>query len=385
MKFLPLIWCNLWRRRLRTLLTVLSIAVAFLLYGYLCAIRAGLLAGVTVAGQDRLVVRHKVSIIQLLPVSYRERIERIPGVQQVIHATWFGGIYQEPRNFFPQIPVEPEAYFRMYPEFRLPPDQMKAWLAKRTGAVVGRKTAIKHGFKVGDRIPIQATVWRRSGNQPTWEFDLVGIYEGRDKATDETQLFFRYDYFDEARSPGAKGQVGWYVVRVADPARSEEVARHIDEEFSNSPWETKAESEKAFVSSFARQIGDIALIIRAILSAVFFTILLIAGNTVAQSVRERTGEIGVMQAIGFTRAAAVRLVLAESMLLAATGGVLGLGLAWVLIAHWDPTGGALPAFYLATEDLVSGAGFVAVLGLVTGLFPALRAARVNLAEALRRL
>ncbi|HAM72999.1 MAG TPA: hypothetical protein DCM86_15275 [Verrucomicrobiales bacterium] len=385
MRFLPLIWRGLWRRRLRTLLTLLSIAVAFLLYGFLSAIRSGLVAEVTVEGQDRLVVRHKVSIIQLLPVSYLDRIARIPGVRQVVHATWFGGIYQEPKNFFPQIPVQPEEFFRMYPEFRLPEAQMHDWMGRRTGAVVGRQTARKYGFKVGDRIPIQATIWRRAGGEPSWEFDLVGIYEGKDKSADETQLFFRYDYFDESRVLEGRGMVGWYVVRVSDPARSEEIARKIDDEFANSPWETKAESEKAFVASFARQIGDIGLIIRAILSAVFFTILLIAGNTMAQSVRERTGEIGVLKAIGFPNHLAVALVLAEAFLLAGAGGGLGLGVAWGLFSAWDPTGGVLPNFHLSTPDLALGVGLIAGLGLATGLFPALRASRVNLAEALRRL
>lgn len=384
MKFLPLIWRNLWRRKLRTLLTVLSISIAFLLYGYLSAIRAGMEAGVTVAGQDRLIVRHKVSIIQLLPVSYLDRIRQIPGVKQVVHSTWFGGIYQESKNFFPQIPVDPEEYLRMFPEFRLPEDQKKAWLATRTGAIVGRKTATKYGFKIGDRIPIQPTIWRRAGNIPTWEFDLVGIYDGGDKATDQTQLFFRYDYFDEARSEG-RGQVGWYTVRVSDPGLSEEVARKIDLEFANSPWETKAESEKAFVQSFAKQVGDIGAIVKAILTAVFFTILLIAGNTMAQAVRERTGEIGVLKALGFSNELAMALVLMESLLVAVVGGGLGLGISWTLIHLWDPTAGALPVFYFPGHDVLMGIFLALGLGLATGFFPAFTALRLRVSEALRRL
>lgn len=384
MKFLPLIWRNLWRRKVRTFLTISSIAVAFLLYGYLAAIRSGMEAGVTVAGQDRLVVRHKTSIIQTLPVSYLERIARIPGVKQVVSCTWFGGIYQEPKNFFPQIPVDPEPYLQMYPEFRLPEDQRRAWLEKRSGAIIGRKTAKKYGFKVGDRIPIQGTIWRRAGNTVVWEFDLVGIYEGADSATDETQLFFRYDYFDEARESG-KGQVGWYIVRVNDPEVSERVARQIDEEFMNSPWETKAESEKAFVQSFAKQVGDIGLITKAIMSAVFFTILLISGNTMAQAVRERTGEIGVLKAIGCTNELTMVLVLAESLFTALVGGGIGLGTAAILIAAWDPTQGALPVFYFPKSDLILGVALAVFLGLATGFFPSLRALRIGVAEALRRL
>lgn len=384
MKFLPLIWKNLWRRKLRTLLTVLSIMVAFQLYGYLSAIRAGMTAGVTVAGQDRLVVRHKVSIIQLLPVIYLERIRQISGVKEVVHATWFGGIYQEAKNFFPQIPVDPTAHLSMYPEFKLPEEQRKAWIEKRTGAIVGRKTAIKYGFKIGDRIPIQPTMWRRSGPNPVWEFDVVGIYDGGDKATDTTQLFFRYDYFDEARAQG-KGEVGWYVVRVTDPALSEEVARKIDEAFANSPWETKAESEKAFVQSFAKQVGDIGKIVSAVLSAVFFTILLIAGNTMAQAIRERTGEIGVLKAIGFTHRLTMWLVLGESLVISVLGGGLGLGFAWLLISLWDPTGGALPVFYFPISDLLIGVVFAVGLGVATGVLPAMQARKLQVSEALRRL
>lgn len=386
MKFLPLIWSNLMRRKLRTLLTILSIAVAFLLHGYLSAIRAGLEVGVPIAGQDRLVVRHKISIIQTLPVSYLQRIRSMSGVRDVIHATWFGGIYQEPKNFFPQIPVDPEAYMRMYPEFRLPEDQMKAWLSTRSGAIVGRKTARKYGFKIGDRIPIQATIWRPASGASVWEFDLVGIYEGADKAADETQLFFRYDFFDEGRpAGGGKGEVGWYVVRVTDPAQSEDVARRIDLEFANSPWETKAESEKAFVQSFAKQVGDIGLIIKTILTAVFFTILLISANTMAQAVRERTGEIAVLKAIGFSNGRSMLLVLAESMMVAVVGGAIGLGVAYALITAWDPTGGALPVFYFPAKDLAWGGILVVLLGLATGIFPGLRALNLRVAEALRRL
>ncbi|MBM3847631.1 MAG: FtsX-like permease family protein [Verrucomicrobia bacterium] len=384
MKFFPLIWGSLKRRKLRTALTVSSIAAAFLLYGYLSAIRSGIEVGIPIAGQDRLIVRHKISLIQLLPASYLGRIEKIEGVKQAVHSTWFGGIYQDAKNFFPQIPVNPADYLRMYPEFRLPPAQLEAWERKRTGAVVGRKTASKFGFKVGDRVPIQGTIWRTAGGATTWEFDIVGIYEGADPAADETQFFFRYDYFDEARM-GARGQVGWYIVRVEDPAQSEAVARKIDEEFANSPAETKAESEKAFMQSFAKQVGDIGLIIKAILSAVFFTILLIAGNTMAQGVRERTGEIGVLKAIGFCNRLAMGLVLAESLLVAAIGGGIGLGLAWVLISMGDPTGGAFPVFYFPISDVVMGAVLVCILGLATGLLPGLSALRLQVATALRRL
>ena len=252
-------------------------------------------------------------------------LKKIEGVAEATHATWFGGIYQEPKNFFAQFPVKPEEYLAMYPEFLLPEDQKQAWLRTRTGAVAGRTTAERFDWKVGDKIPIQATIFTRSGGQRTWEFDLVGIYDGADAGTDTTQFLFRHDYFDEARDL-ARGQIGWYYVRVEDPSNAASIAEAIDQEFANSPAETKAETEGAFVQGFADQIGNIGAIIQAIVGAVFFTILLVAGNTMAQSVRERTGEIAVLKAVGFTDTHVLGLVLTEAMIIAAMGGFVGLGL-----------------------------------------------------------
>lgn len=384
MKFLPLIWSNLQRRRLRTLLTALSICVAFVLYGYLSAIARALDAGVSVAGADRLMVRHRVSITQPLPQSYQARMARVPGVDAVTHASWFGGIYQDPKNFFAQMPVVPEEMLDLFPEYLLPADQRRAWLATRTGAIAGRKLAEKYGWKIGDRIPIQATIWRKADGSPSWEFDLVGIYDGKQQGTDTTQFFFRYDYFDEARQFG-KGLVGWYWVRVKDPGQAAEVAKAIDREFENSPAETKAEAEGAFAASFANQIGNIGAIMLSILSTVFFTILLVAGNTMAQTVRERTEELGLLKAMGFTNGQVLALVLAESCCLAGLGGGLGLGLSWFMVSAGDPTGRLFPIFYLPSERLALGAGLVLALGLVAGLFPAWQAMRLRVADALRRI
>jgi putative ABC transport system permease protein len=384
MKFLPLIWSNLKRKKLRTLLTVLSILVAFVLFGFLSAIKQALMGGVQMAGADRLVVRHKVSLIMSLPKSYQERIEKIPGVAGSAHLTWFGGIYQEPHNFFPQMPVVPDEILAMYPEIILAPEQKKAWLDTRTGAVVGRKTAQRFGWKIGDKIPITTAIWNKSDGSQLWELDLVGIFDGRDKATDTTPLYFRYDYFDESRIYD-KSHVGWYIIRVKDPAQAVSIAKRIDDEFSNSPAETKTETEGSFVQSFAKQIGNIALIAEGIMGAVFFTILLVAGNTMAQSVRERTGELGVLKAIGFTNAQVLLQVLAESCVLAILGGALGLGLAWTIISRGDPTGGLLPLFYLPARDLLTGLVISLALGLGTGIFPALQAMRLRVAEALRRM
>jgi putative ABC transport system permease protein len=382
-KFLYLVWSNLMRKKLRTLLTLLSILVAFLLFGYLGAIRQGFSQGIDVAGLDRLIVRHKVSIIQLLPESYESRIEQIEGVEDAVHQTWFGGIYQKPSNFFAQMPVEPDEYVEMYPELILPREQLEAWLSTRSGAVVGRSTAERFGWKIGDRIPINATVWTRKGGELTWEFDLVGIYDGAEKGTDTTQFLFRYDFFDESRQYG-QGQVGWYTVRISDPDRAAEIAAAIDAEFANSPYETKAEPEGAFLQGFANQIGDVGFIMMSIIAAVFFTILLVAGNTMAYAVRERTNELAVLKAVGFTDGGVLGLVLGESLVLTVLGGGLGLGLAWLLVSMGDPTSGSLPVFYIPARDLLVGLLLILVMALLAGILPALQARRLRIADALRR-
>lgn len=383
MKYLRLVLSNLKRKKLRTLLTVLSILVAFMLFGYLAAIRVGFNQGVDVVGLDRLVVRHKVSIIQMLPESYRDRMERLPGVESAVFATWFGGQYQKRQNFFAQMPVEPEPFLDMFPEYLLEKSEREAWLATRTGAIVGRVTADRFGWKVGDRIPITNTPWTQKDGSSTWEFDLVGIYEGAEKGTDTSSFFFRYDYFDEARQFG-DGNVGWYWVRIADPDRAAELAAAIDAEFANSPAETKTEPEGAFAQGFANQVGNIARILTAILTAVFFTILLVAGNTMAQAVRERLQELAVMKAVGFTHRGVLGLVLAESCTLAAVGGLTGLALAWLLITvKGDPTGGSFPVFYLPGNDIVLGVLLAVGVGVAAGILPALQARRLRIADALR--
>ncbi|HEV2328090.1 MAG TPA: FtsX-like permease family protein [Verrucomicrobiae bacterium] len=390
MKFFNLIWSNLRRKKLRTFLTLLSIVVAFILFGLLSAIQEALVGGVALAGADRLVVREKVSIINLLPASYEARMERIPGVDFATHQTWFGGIYQDPKNFFMQNPVEPEKFLKIHPEFILPPDEEKAWLATRTGAIVGRRTAERFGWKIGDKVPIRSTIWKLPNGSFTWTFDIVGIFDGKDKGTDTTPLFFRYDYFDEAREQGSqdwgKGKVGWYTIRIKDPSQAAQVAKLVDQEFANSPAETKTEPEGAFIQAWASQIGNIVLIVAAILGAVFFTILLVTGNTMAQAVRERTGELGVLKAIGFTNGRVVALVLAESCLLAVIGGALGLGLARAITPVMaEKLAGLLPLFYLPTRALFVGLGLSIALGLVTGIVPALVAMRLRVADALRRM
>lgn len=383
MKFSHLLWGNLMRRKLRTSLTLLSVFVAFLLFGLLCIIQESFSAGVSMAGADRLIVRHKVSLIMLLPITYTARIERIPGVDAVAHWTWFNGIYKdEPKNFFGSFPVEPARFFEVQTEYTLPEAERKAWESTRTGAIVGRTLAERFGWKIGDRVPLVSPIWPRKGDQ-AWEFEIVGIFDGTKQHVDTSSFFFRYDYFDEARASG-EGQVGWFVVRVKDAGQTEEVAKAIDAEFANSPYETKAEAEGAFAQGFIEQIGSIGTILLAILSAVFFTILLVAGNTMAQAVRERTNELGVLKAVGFTNERVLGLVLLESCLIAGIGGLAGLGVAWLLTIGGSPMPSVLPVFFLSPRNLLIGTGLVFGLGLAAGILPALAAMRLEIAVALRR-
>jgi putative ABC transport system permease protein len=383
MRYLYLVWSNLKRKKLRTMLTLLSITVAFMLFGYLAAIKQGFNQGIDVAGLDRLIVRDKISIIQLLPEAYESRIEQVEGVVEAVHQTWFGGVYQKPSNFFAHLPVEPEGYLAMYPELLLSQAEFEAWKSTRSGAIAGRGIADRFDWKVGDRIPINATIWPREGGERTWEFDLVGIYDGAEKGTDTSSFLFRYDFFEESRQFG-KGLVGWYTVRVADPDRAGEIAALIDAEFANSPNETKTEPEGAFLQGFANQVGNIGFIMMAIVAAVFFTILLVAGNTMAYAVRERTSELAVLKAIGFSDRGVFGLILAEALVITGLGGATGLLLAWLLVAMGDPTGGSIPVFYIPTRDLLLGLALIAVMALATGTLPALQAQRLRIADALRR-
>lgn len=384
MKYFHLVWGNLKRRKTRTVLTLLSIVVAFTLFGFLAAIRQALTGGVSLEGASRLIVRHKVSIIQLLPERYKARMERIPGVELASHFTWFGGVYQDSKQFFPQMPADLESFLNMHTEFVLAPEQQEAWRRTRTGAIVGRKTAERFGWKIGDRVPIRSSIWPKKDGSFVWEFDVVGIYDGKEANTDTTQLFFRYDYFDEARG-GGEGLVGWYTIRVSDPGRAAEIAKAVDLEFQNSSAETKTETEGAFAQAFANQIGNITLITASIVGAVFFTILLVTGNTMSQAVRERTGELGVLKALGFSSGQVLGLILGESMLLAVLGGGGGLLLGWVLTSGGDPTGGLLPMFFFPARDAVVGGVLALLLGLVTGVFPAIQAMRLKVAQSLRRM
>lgn len=381
MKFVPLVWSSLWRKKIRTIFTLLSVFVAFVLFGLLMTIRTAFSFGVDIAGLDRLVLIHKVSLIMPLPVSYLDRLQATEGVAVATHNTWFGGVYQDPSNFFAQIVVDPEPFLAIYPEYRLPPDQRAAWLADRRGAIVGADLAKRFNWRVGDRVPIVGTIWQPKQGQ-VWEFNVAGIYDG-EPGIDKTQFFFRYDYLDENRA-GGEGLVGWYVVKIADASRAQEMAARFDQMFANSSAETKTTTEKGFVEGFAKQVGDIGAIMVAILVAVLFTMMLVAANTMAQSVRERTSEMGVLKTLGFSNHSILALVLGESMLIAVLGGWLGLLVAWLIVRQGDPTGGMLPIFVLPSRDVALGAVTVVGLGVLAGLQPAFSAVRLRITDALRR-
>lgn len=384
MKYFPLVWRNLQRRRIRTLFTLLSIFVAFVLFGALAAVRAAFTLGVEVAGADRLLTINKMSLIMPLPESYQRQIAAVEQVQEVTNASWFGAYYRETTDGFPNMAVEPEAWLRMYPEFIVPDDQQAAWFADRTGAIAGDMLARRFQWKIGDRIPLIGTIYRRPDGQP-WTFTIRGIYTATAKGVDRTQFFFNRAYLQETFRdvPFVQGNVGWYIMKVTDPPNADKIAHRIDALFANSPAETKTSTEKHFVQAFAKQIGDIGFIVTAITAAVLFTILLVVGNTMAQSIRERVNELAVLKTLGFSDGLVLALVLAESTIIAVVGGGAGLLLGWLLVAQGDPTG-YLPSFYYPTRDLIIGVGIVLGLGLAAGVLPAMRANRLRIVDALRR-
>jgi putative ABC transport system permease protein len=380
MKFIPLLFANLRRRKIRTILTIGSFGVAMFLFGILGSIHYGFRQGIDIAGADRLVVIGRTSMMQPLPITYLPRLRRLPGVRDAAHATWFGGVYQDARNFFPQFVIVPEDWRRMYPEYVVDPAQWSGFLSDRQGCVIGAKLAQRFGWAVGSRIPLKAPGYLGGGS---WDFNVRAIYRGTRQGDDETQLWLRHDYFYEKAPQYWQGIVGWYVVRVADADQALSVARAIDAEFGNSASETRTQTESAFAAGFVQQMGNIEFLLLAIGGVVFFTLLLVTGNTMAIAVRERTGELAVLKAIGFSDRFVLGLVLAESLLIAAIGGGLGLWLAHA-VTQQDITSGLI-LLYLPPVALAGGAAFAIGTGMLAGLLPAIGAMRLDVASALRRV
>jgi len=382
MKFASIIFANLFRKKVRLLLTIGSFAVAMFLFVFLAVVRDAFNRGADVAGADRLVVINRTSIINLIPLSYRDKILRIPGVKVITHNNWFGGTYIDEKNFFPQFVIDPQAQREVFPEMIVPDDQWANFLKDRQGAVAGAKTAERFGWKIGDRIPIKTTLYGGG----SWEFNLDGIYHGRRPQDDETQFWFQWDYFEEKVPDRVKGQIGWYVLRVDNPDDSPRIAQAIDAEFANSPNETKTETESAFAANWVKQFGNIQFLIVSIGTVVFFTLLLVTGNTMAISVRERTSELAVFKAIGFSDRAVLFFVLAEALTIALFGGFLGiLGALVVVPALGKALTGLLPSIVLAPSMLFFGLGLAVLVGFASGVIPGVSAMRLRVVNALRRV
>lgn len=385
MKYIYFIWKNLGRKKIRTVLTILSIMIAFLLFGLLRTLGSAFEMGAELAGEDRLVTIHKISLIQPLPISHVNKIAGVEGVEDATHASWFGGYYQDPKNQFAQFAIEGDKYFSIYEDLvTLPDEQLQAWLKNRIGAVVGRATATRFGWKVGDRIPLISSIFPQENGERTWEFVIEGIYDVKDVHADSSAFLFHYDYFDEAKS-FSKGTVGWVIIKVNEPEQSARIAADIDALFANSFAETKTSSEKDFAASFAKQFADVGLITTYILAAVFFTMLLVAGNTMAQAVRERIPELAILKTIGFSDVAVLNMVLAESLLIAVIGGALGLGLAWLVTgAMASQVAAFMPGFAMDISVVLLGAVLILLLGILTGILPALQGMRLTIVNALGR-
>ena len=383
MKYFPLIWATLWRKKTRTVFTLVSIVIAFLLFGLLETIDYAFAhPSGGVSGANMLITINKYSITLSLPFADAGEIRSVPGVSEVTWITWFGGYYQEAKNFVFVLPIDTDTYFSLHRGDLMVSDAaMQAFRATRTGALVNVALMKKFGWKVGDKVPLHSTIWTQKNGSLDWTFDIVGDYDVKDpsQASQQASTFlFHYELFDEGRSFG-KGNVGWFEERVEDPAESATVSARIDALFANSSDETKTQPAKDFALAFIKQLGDIGFVLRAILGAVFFTLLFLTGNTMMQSVRERIPELAVLKTLGFSGGTLLALVIAESLLLCVTGALAGLGLSWLAIPIAKR---ALQGVDLSVAALPAGVAVAVLLALVVGLPPALAAMRLNIVEAL---
>jgi putative ABC transport system permease protein len=382
MKYSGLIFANLFRKKIRLLLTIGSFAVALFLFSFLAVVQDVFNRGADIASADRLFVMNRTSLINPLPLAYGDKMRRVAGVKVATHDNWFGGVYQDEKNFFPQFVIDPENQRQVFSELIVSDEDWNRFLKDRQGAIVGVRTAQRFGWKLGDRIPIKTTIWG-AGN---WEFNIDGFYHGKRPQDDETQFWFQWDYFQEQVPSALKGQVGWYVIRVDTPDDAVRVAKTVDAEFANSPYETKTETESAFAANWVKQFGNIRFLIVSIGTVVFLTLLLVTGNTMAISVRERTSELAVCKAIGFSGRKILFFVLAESLMIALAGGVMGLLLAEAAIPVLaNALSGMLPQLVLKPSVFVLGFALAVTVGFASGLLPGLGAMRLQVVNALRRV
>ena len=385
MKYWIIILAALNRKRWRTGLTISSLVIAFLLFGLLRSVAVVFTEDIELSGDDRLVVASKYSIIDSMPISYLQRIKSIENVDIVAHQDWFGGTYIDRANFFPKWPVPPKDFLDIYQEFNISNEQKEAFITTRTGMIAGKKLAERFNWKIGDRIPIIGDIYFMSNGSNLWEFDLVGIFTDIENPGNEEQVFMNYQYFDEARESYTKGTVGNFIVKLDSKDAGPRVAQEIDAMFANSMDETKTYTEKAYQQMFASQIGDIGLIMNSILAAVFFTILLVTGNTMSQSIRERTSELAVFKTIGFSDMTMLILVLIESMVLCLIGAILGLGITGLLMPGLSELiSVSLGEISLDSSVIISGIGIAIITAFISGFPPALGAMRLKVVDALRK-
>jgi len=385
MKYLHLIWAALFRRKTRTVLTLVSIVAAFLLFGLLDAVRTSFdQAGQSANGAQRLQTGSKLSFIQTLPQSLEAQIAQVPGVKTVTYANWFGGAYQDPHNQVFSFAVAPN-YLDLYPEIVTSDAERKAFADKPTGALVGERLAQRFNWKVGDRVPLQSTIFPDRSGSKNWAFDIVGILHSTDKKSGgffDQMFLLHWKYFDDT-TPYNQGQVGWYVTHVADVSQADRVAKAIDALSANSDHETRTQTEQAATASWMKQLADIGLIVGSIMGAVFFTLLLLSGNTMMQAVRERTSELAVLKTIGFSSRSVLAMVLAESVLLLLLGGVVGLGLASLIIPVVSAgSGGMLNLPSVGASSWLLGLTLMVLIGVAVGALPAWSAMRLNIVDAL---
>ncbi len=385
MKFFGLIWAMLWRSRARTILTLLSLVTAFLLLGLLQATNS-LFSGEQInLSAPILITQARVSFTSPLPMNLIPRVEAIPGVASVSHSQFFGGIYQDnPQNFFPQFAVNPERWIRTFPECVLPPDQEKAWRTTRTGAIIGPQLAQRFGWKVGDKVPLKSQIWPQKDGSRAWEFDVVGMFGSKiaDSCARIGNMYINYTYFDEARQFG-NGGAGIIVVRIANPDDAQQVGNAIDAMTENSQDETKTQTEKDFSLNFVRQLGNLKFIFYSIMIAVFFSILMLTGNTMLQAVQDRIPELAVMKTIGFTDGQVLGLVLSEALFLVVLGGVSGMLLSMgTMSALAKIPGIAFPPINANLQVWLFAGATMVVLSVAVGAWPAWRAWRLSIVDAL---
>ena len=384
MYFLKLVLRNALRHKLRTGLTMLGIFVAILAFGLLRTVVEAWFAGAENASTTRLITRNSISLVFPLPITYGERIRQVEGVTHVSHANWFGGVYVSEKNFFPQFAVDAATYLPMYPEYLIPPENMKAFLLDRKGCVVGRKLAQQYGFKVGDVVPLRGTIF--PGN---WDFVVRAIYDGADPKTDTSQFFFHWDYLNEILKktvPRRANTVGVYIVGIDQSSRAAAVSAAIDQGFRNSLAETLTETEKAFQLGFVAMTEAIVVAIQVVSFLVIFIIMAVMANTMAMTARERLAEYATMKALGFGPVRLIALIFGESFAIALAGAAAGIA-ATFPVADWfaHRLGTLFPVFGVSRHTVIMQLAAALLVGAVAALFPGLRAARLRIVDGLRNI